>query len=148
MKHFSDYVSWLLGVIDSSGIVRDRSMVARVQHSRRAGLIMAPRESGFAKPGMAPIGLIFIDDSFLRFQEYVVIQNDGSVLRRFYTYHYQRPDGYYFRYDKLERPFDDPVKRILEPQRHLQVAQPAPRFPTHSTNLSEVLALIKHNFYT
>lgn len=148
MKYFSDYVSWLLGIIDTAGIVRDRSMVARVQHSRHAGLVVAPKESGLAKPGTPPIGLVFIDDAFLRFQEYVIIQSDGSITRQFYTYHYQRPDGYYFRYDKLKQPFDDPTKQILEPQRHLQVAQPAPRFPTHSTNLTELLALIKHNFYT
>ncbi len=147
MKHFSDYVSWLLGVIDISGIVHDRSTIARIQHSRRAGLVMAPRESGLAKPGMPPIGLIFIDDAFLRFQEYVIIQNEGSILRASYTYHYQRPDGYYFRYDKLKHPFANPVGRILEPQHHLHAAQPAPRLPTHSTNLAELLALIKHNFY-
>lgn len=147
MKYFSDYMSWLLGIIDTSGIVRDRSTVTRIQDSRQTGLVMAPRESGFAKPSVPPIGLVFIDDAFLRFQEYVAIQSDGSILRQYYTYHYQRPDGYYFRYDKLERPFNDPIQRILEPQRHLQVAQTAPRFPTHSTNLAELLTLIKHNFY-
>jgi len=148
MKQFSTYVSWLLGVIDTSNIVRDRSTVARVQHSRQEGLVFAPRESGFARPGASPIGLIFIDGSFLRFQEYVIIRADGMVLRPFYSYHYQRPDGYYFRYDKLRRPVDLPVKRILEPQRHVQVARPAPRFPTHSTHLAELLDLIKYNFYT
>ncbi|HEY86176.1 MAG TPA: hypothetical protein G4N96_13815 [Chloroflexi bacterium] len=119
-----------------------------MQHSRNEGLVFAPRESGFAKPGASPIGLIFIDGSSLRFQEYVIIQADGAVLRPLYSYHYQRPDGYYFRYDKLRRPFESPVKRIPEPQRHLQVTRPSPRFPTHSTHLAELLDLIKYNFYT
>ncbi len=147
MKHFSDYASWLLGVIDSSGIVRDRSAVARVQKGRMRGWIMAPADGGFAKPGAPAMGLIFLDGAFLRFQEHVVMNRDASISRLSYSYHYQRPDGYYFRYDKLEHPFADPAKHIIEPQRHLHVAQSAPRFPTHSTNLTEVLDLIKWNFY-
>ena len=42
----------------------------------------------------------------------------------------------------------DSVKRIVEPQRHLHVAQSAPRFPTHATNLAEVLDVIQWNFYS
>lgn len=147
MTTFSRYYSWLLGLIDKSGIVRDRSTVARRQTSKFAGRILAPEEDGFARPGTPPAGLIFLDGAYLRFLEEIVISPDGDVQRLVYSYHYQRPDGYYFRYDKLEHPIDDPVKRILEPQRHLQVAQPTPRFPTLSTNLAELLALIKHNFY-
>ncbi len=45
------------------------------------------------------------------------------------------------------RILDDPVKAIIEPQCHLHVAQEAPRFSTHTTNLGEILNLIKHNFY-
>ena len=87
MKHFSDYASWLLGVIDKSGIVRDRSSVVRVQKGRRRGLIMAPAESGFAKPGAPAMGLIFLDGAFLRFQEYVVMKRDNSISRLHYSYH-------------------------------------------------------------
>ena len=147
MKRFSNYASWLLGVIDSSGIVRDRSAVARVQKGRRRGWIMAPTDSGFAKSSAPAMGLIFLDGAFLRFQEHVMINRDASISRLGYSYHYQRPDGYYFRFDKLEQPVAYPAKRLIEPQRHLHVAQSAPRFPTHSTNLAEVLVLIKWNFY-
>ena len=147
-KSFSQYVSWVLGIIDSSGIVSDRSQFARIRSSRSAGILMAPARSGFARSGSEPIGLIFIDGAFLRFIEQVVIRDDGAVIREMYSYHYQRPDGYFFRYDKLIRPLDEPIQRVLEPQRHLHVGQSSPRFPTHSTNLEEVLGLIKHNFYS
>jgi hypothetical protein len=135
MTTFSKYYSWLLGIIDKSGIVSDRSTMTRRQTSKFSGRILAPDERGFAKPALSPTGLIFVDGAYLRFLEEIVIVN-REVQHLTYSYHYQRPDGYYFRYDKLSQPFEDPVERILEPQRHLQVAQPAPRFPTHSTNLS------------
>jgi len=109
---------------------------------------MAPADSGFAKAGAPAMGLIFLDGAFLRFQEYLVMKRDNSISRLHYSYHYQRLDGYYFRFDKLEQPFTDSVKRIVEPQRHLHVARSAPRFPTHATNLVELLDLIKYNFYT
>ncbi len=147
MRTFSHYFSWLLGVIDTSGIVRDRVSLTRQRVKKLEGYVMSPHKGGFAKPGAPPSGLIFIDGAFLRFQEHVVIHRNGIVEHVSYTYHYQRPDGYYFRYDKREHPFDDPVKRILEPQQHIQVSHPAPRFPTHSTNLRELLTLIKYNFY-
>ncbi len=144
MKNFSEYRSWLLGQIDKSGIIRDRSNICFSQKNRDEGLVSAPRESGFAKPGGLPEGLIFIDGAFLRFQERIIIKKDGSIERVFYSYHYQRPDGYFFRYDKLPRPHDNPIK---EPQQHLHAVREEPRFPTHSTHLVELLDLIKYNFY-
>lgn len=147
MKDLSHYFSWLLGIIDTSGMVRSRASLTRRWIGKMEGYVLAPAEGGFARVGMPPVGLIFVDGAFLRFKEHIVIQPDRTVEHISYSYHYQRPDGYCFRYDKLERPFDNPVKRILEPRQHLQVLHPAPRFPTHSTNLRELLALIKHNFY-
>ncbi|GEM_PF-904712 len=152
MKNFSDYKSWLLGQIDELGkgkiyklgIVRDRSALCFSQKNRDEGLVMAPREGGFAKPGTLPDGLIFVDGSFLRFRERIVIKKDGSIEWVFYNYHYQRPDDYFFRYDKLPQPHDNPIK---EPQQHLHAVREEPRFPTHSTNLVELLDLIKCNFY-
>jgi len=52
------------------------------------------------------------------------------------------------RSETLFRVLDDPAKAIIEPQCHLHVAQDVPRFKTHTTNLAEILDLIKHNFYT
>ena len=127
VRRFSNYVTWLLGVMDTSGIVKDRSQVSRLQLNRREGEVMAPKITGMAKSGVAPMGIIFEDDSFLRFIEKVRIELDGSVTLKSYSYHYQRPDGYYFRFDKLEQPFADSSKRIIEPQRHLHVAQLTPR---------------------
>lgn len=148
MKHFSEYYRWALGVIDKSGIVQDRSSLYR-QHVRRTeGVVRAPKAGGFAKSGASPAGLIFVDHAVLRFEERIVIERDGTILHVFYPYHYQRPNGWYFRYDKLESPFDDPAKAIIEPQCHLHVAQDVPRFKTHTTHLAEILDLIKHNFYT
>lgn len=147
MKHFSEYYRWALGIIDKSGIIQDRSSLYREYVSRTEGIVRAPKTGGFVKPGAPSAGLIFTDGAVLRFEERVVIEGDGSVRHVFYTYHYQRSDGWYFRYDKLERPFDDLAKAIIEPPCHLHVAQDAPRFKTHATNLAEVLGLIKHNFY-
>ncbi|MBS1251020.1 MAG: hypothetical protein MAG451_00049 [Anaerolineales bacterium] len=148
MKHFSEYYRWALGVIDKSGIVQDRSSLHRQYVSRTEGIVRAPKAGGFAKPGASPAGLIFIDDAFLRFEERIVIERDGTIFHVFYTYHYQQPNGWYFRYDKLESPFKDLAKTVIEPQCHLHVAQNAPRFNTNATNLAEVLDLIKHNSYT
>ena len=147
MRSFSEYYSWLLGVIDRSGIVRDRSGMAKRPTGKFTGHIFAPTERGFAKPGASPMGLIFVDGAYMRFRENVRIGRRGGVERLAYSYHYQRPDGYYFRYDLRERPFENPIKCIIEPQRHVQVAQPAPRLPTHSTNLTELMDIIKYNFY-
>ncbi len=147
MRHFSEYYRWVLSTIDRTGIVQDRSSLFREYVSRTEGIVRAPKTGGFAKPGDPAAGLIFADGAFLRFEERVIIERDGTVRHVFYTYHYQRPDGWYFRYDKLEKPFDDPLKAIIEPQCHLHVARDTPRFKTHTTNLAEVLALIKHNFH-
>lgn len=147
MKHFSEYFRWVLGVIDKSGIVQDRSSLFREHVKRTEGIVRAPKVGGFAKPGAPLAGLLFVDGAVLRFEERITIERDGTIRHVFYSYHYQRPSGWYFRYDKLESPFEGLTKAIIEPQCHLHVAQDAPRFNTHTTNLAEVLNLIKHNFY-
>lgn len=147
MKTFSRYFSWLIGTIDKSGIVIDRSSLMKIVREKRGGVIRAPGDGGFAKEGVPPAGLIFVDGAFLRFEEEVVVARDGFITHVSYSYHYQRPDGYYFRYDKLKEPFDDPIKNIREPQLHLHVSSDAPRFNTHTTNLSQILDIIKYNFY-
>ena len=139
---FHHYFGWLVGLIDKTKMISDRSSLTCLPLGKHEGVVRAPKISGFFEPSMPP-GLVFRDGSYLRFKEEIRIEN-GSYVLLSYAYHYERPDGYYFRYEKLKEPHADPV---FEPQCHLHVCQDAPRFPTHSTCLAEVLGLIETNFF-
>lgn len=142
-KTFHQYYGWLVGLIDKTEVMADRSCLTCLPLSRQEGVVRAPKITGFFVAGQPP-GLLLKDGSFLRFKEEVCLQDDGSFVLLSYAYHYERPGGYYFRYEKLKEPHPDPA---FEPQRHLHVLQDAPRFPTHSTSLEEVMAIIKANFF-
>ncbi|HIE26768.1 TPA: hypothetical protein EYP66_05740 [Candidatus Poribacteria bacterium] len=77
-------------------------------------------------------------------KEYVHIQDDGTYELIEYNYHYQRPDSYFFRYDKV-RPEVAGISH--EPECHLHANIENIRFPTHCTNLEEILETIRRNFY-
>jgi len=143
LDSFRHYFGWLVGLIDKTGMISDRSSLTCLPLDKREGIVRAPKMTGFFEPGKPP-GLVFKDGSFLRFKEEVQVAKGGSYVLLSYAYHYDTPDGYYFRYEKLRKPHSDPV---FEPQRHLHVWQDAPRFPTHSTCLDEILTLIKVNFF-
>jgi len=81
--------------------------------------------------------------ALLNFKEYVKI-GEGAYELIEYSYHYQRLDGYFFRYDKVR---SARAAECNEPECHLHANIEDIRFPTHSTNLEEILETIQRNFY-
>jgi hypothetical protein len=80
---------------------------------------------------------IFQDRAFLRCYESLRMEK-GVVIRERYAYHYERPDGFYFRYDK------DPLRAqpIIHERLHLHVNAESPRFPTHETDFEQIFRFI------
>lgn len=139
LRNFSDYFHQVVSTIDKSGIVMDRSSLSHTYVDRRSGVVKAPRVIRGERPG-----LVFRDGSTMNFWEKVRIEADGTITKIAYVYHYERPDGFFFRYEKLEEPHPDP---FFEPRLHLHVREEEPRFPTHCTNLEELLGLVGAYFF-
>ena len=93
----------------------------------------------FVKPGDAPRGIVFRDDSFLVVYEKWSVEEDRLLS---YKYHYQRPDGWSVRYDMEER--DQPG----HPKHHLQasVLGEGVRLPTGEVKCEQVLEMIAEQF--
>jgi hypothetical protein len=122
--------------------------------------IYLPSRAVFEKiaPPTRPCGLVFADDSFLVFHELVTFgyrredDEEPTVYRLRYGYHYQRPnDCYYFRYDH-HPDIGDPT---THPPHHLHAAGWKPldtehfagaRHPVKETRLADVLGLIVNSF--
>jgi len=138
VKRITEYFHWILGTIDKSGIVADRSAASFKVRSKCQAAVYAPRIRSQRS------GLIFCDNSTLNLREEIRISRSGELDVISYVYHYERPDGFFFRYEKLAEPHPDP---IFEPTLHLHVIHDAPRFPTHCTNLAQVLDVIRVNFF-
>lgn len=142
MKILQDYFNYITGIVDKCEIVVNRAALCRGE-GKNSGEIMAPdRHRRYL--GIIPDGLLFQDGALLNLQEEVQIQDDGTYALVKYNYHYQRPDGYFFRYDKVT-----PTRAAMcnEPERHLHANIEDIRFPTHCTNLEEILKTIQRNFY-
>ena len=90
------------------------------------------------------VGLHYYDGATLRVEEQFAITDEGNVDRIRYPYHYERPGGYYFRFER-EQHNDD---FIYKPENHLHVCWRLPHFPAPPISLIEMLALIRVNFYT
>lgn len=88
-------------------------------------------------------GLIFKDDAFLRVEEGFSVDGKGRIHTERYTYHYERPSGYYFRYEYEQHDGDHHYK----PEYHLHVAWRLPHFPAAAMTLESILQLIRVNFY-
>lgn len=145
IKTVSKYFSKVKGLFTTyADVVQDWHDMGWIRESRTSGIVRAPREYKVVRAGekASPCGIIFKDGSFLNFVERIVIDDDQKVRHVFYNYHYRRPDGYFFRYDKWEEPFPDPIKRVLDPQCHLHAVREEPRYKTHSTCLHEVVEMI------
>jgi len=95
------------------------------------GVIKSPKE-----------GLGFRDGAILRLYERVKIQN-GEVILEKYSYHYERPGGYFFRYEREQT--HDPIRK---PEYHLHVILDLPHFVGPSVNLEIILNVIAANFYS
>ncbi|MEM7126215.1 MAG: DUF6516 family protein [Chloroflexota bacterium] len=88
-------------------------------------------------------GLIFKDDAILRVEERFRVGSDSRVLAERYAYHYERPSGYYFRYEYEHHDGDKHYK----PEYHLHVGWRLPHFPATPMTLESILKLIRVNFY-
>jgi len=126
------------------------------------GSIYTPSLEYFSRvtPQSPPTGIVFLDSSFLAFREIVSYgystesSSDPEVYCLEYSYHYQRPqDNAFFRYD-FHPGIGDPE---THPLHHLHAAgwpngatdlPSAPRFPVPEITLSEILDLIKTNFFS
>jgi len=86
--------------------------------------------------------LTFRDGARLTIYEKVQVI-DQEVQRLKYTYHYERPNGYFFRYEREES--DDLIRK---PEYHLHVVLNLPHFNAPPVNLEIILRLIAANFYS
>lgn len=86
--------------------------------------------------------LKFKDGAILRLQEEVLVVNGEVKLLR-YSYHYERPNGYFFRYEREET-----SDLIRKPEYHLHVVLNLPHFNASPVDLEIILKLIVANFYS
>jgi hypothetical protein len=130
--------------------------------SNGIGEVYLPSRSTFEKiePQSQPVGLVFVDGSFLVFQEIVRFgyqdesATEAVIYRLKYSYHYQRPtDYFFFRYDY----HPDVGHPDTHPPHHLHCAgwlpgseqfQSVPRFEVNETTLAKVLRLVLISFPT
>ena len=87
-------------------------------------------------------GLFFRDGASLKIYERVhAIKNEIHLLN--YSYHYERPGGYFFRYEREET--TDPIRK---PEYHMHAVLNLPHFNAPPVNLEIMLQLIVTNFYS
>ncbi len=88
-------------------------------------------------------GLLYSDGAVLRIEEAFHVDAGGHVHRERYTYHYERSDGYYFRFEREQHDGD----LIYKPEYHLHVLWRLPHFPAPPVTLEDALNVIQTNFY-
>jgi len=116
----------------ASGCTDDWNSINYTAASRKKGTVWA-------------MPLKFRDGSSLRFEEEILIDDDGLAHRPSYAYHYEGPESHFhFRYDR------DPEhhRAVVHEECHLHVIQKEPRFKTHATNFDEVFDFIVACFYS
>lgn len=86
--------------------------------------------------------LSFRDGATLSVLEEVRIINSEPHLLR-YSYHYERPNGYFFRYEREES-----TDLIRKPEYHMHVVLNLPHFNASPADLEIILKLIVANFYS
>jgi hypothetical protein len=148
-------------------VYRDSDIVSRIDRltidisPSGSGSIYLPSPAIFERinPSTAPLGLVFVDGSFLIFKEtvrYGYIDKKAAapqVYRLEYSYHYQRPqENSFFRYD-----FHPTVGDAeSHPIHHLHAfgwpsgatkLPSVPRFAASEVTLGEVLSLIRRDFF-
>ncbi len=154
IRYFSDYYHYLVGLLDTSGIVLDRASLNKSLKTRTPafmeGKINAPGVSGYpdetARPFDASNGIVFIDGSFLRFNETVRVSRRRGTELISYSYHYQRPgENFFIRFDFEELPTPEPIRK---PQYHVHTsAKPELHILSVPVNLKITLEIIKANFF-
>ena len=137
MKSASAYVasirSLLIG-LTREGLLQTQPqrLIVQIQPGNLRGRLVTP-----------DVGLRYYDGATLRVEEQFTIADEGDVDRIRYAYHYERPGGYYLRFER-EQHDDD---HIYKPEHHLHVCWRLPHFPSPPITLLETLAFIRINFY-
>ncbi len=86
--------------------------------------------------------LVFRDGAKLALYEKVqVVNNEIHLLN--YSYHYERPNGYFFRYER-----EDTTDTLRKPEYHMHVIFDLPHFVAPPVNLEIILKMIAVNFYS
>ncbi|MCI0693665.1 DUF6516 family protein [candidate division KSB1 bacterium] len=101
---------------------------------------ISPNEGGIIRA--RDPDLVFRDSAKLALYEKVqVVNNEIHLLN--YSYHYERPNGYFFRYEREGT--TDPIRK---PEYHMHVILDLPHFVAPPINLEIILKMIAVNFYS
>lgn len=111
---------------------QSRPISIHVDSSNARGLILADRP-----------GLIYQDGAFLRVDEAFHVDGDGKLQRSHYAYHYERPGGYYLRFEREQHDGD----QLYKPEYHVHVCWRLPHIPALPITLAETLEFVHVNFY-
>lgn len=138
MKSASEYGTYIRNLfinLASEGLLRRQVLPLNIsiQPDNRRGKLFT-RDPGF----------LYHDDAVLRVEEIFAIDSEGEVHREQYAYHYERPGGYYFRFEREHHAGD----LIYKPEYHLHVLWWLPHFPSALLTLEETLDFIRVNFYS
>jgi hypothetical protein len=87
-------------------------------------------------------GIQFKDGAHLIVRE-TVRTNQITLECQSYTYHYERPSGYFFRYER-----ESTTDLVRKPEFHLHVMTDLPHYPSGAVTLEKVLEFIEINFYS
>ncbi|MGH7452639.1 MAG: toxin-antitoxin system TumE family protein [bacterium] len=119
----------------------------------RQGILVAPIPLHFLPAEGIPAdkgGVIRAKDPSLKFkdgaillvqEEIRVVNNQIELLR--YSYHYERPNGYFFRYER-----EDTTDTLRKPEYHMHVVLDLPHFVAPPVNLEIIIKMIAVNFYS
>lgn len=115
--------------------LRSKSPDIHPTEDRRGNYIITAGERVIVKPGDPPSGIVFDDGSFLVVYEKWAKDPDELLG---YRYHYQRPDGWFVRYDMHETELPG------HPKHHLQASALGDdvRLPTGLVTCEDVLEAI------
>lgn len=126
-RNLRDYFLHLRRIVSQNGLTQQAYALSLVSIAPNRADILIDRQK-----------FVFPNGATLHGYENVIIA-DGSIKRLGYSYHYQQPDGFYFRYDK------DPDRARLPAHSltHLHARDDKPRFPTHETGIDELIPFIQ-----
>ena len=119
--------------------LRSKSPDLRPTEDRQGNYIITAGERVIVKPGDAPTGIVFRDQSFLVVYEKWSKEPDELLS---YRYHYQRPGSWFVRYDMHETELPG------HPKHHLQASSLGEgiRLPTGEVKSEDVLETIVEQF--
>ncbi|MFQ5594526.1 MAG: hypothetical protein ACE5HA_10290 [Anaerolineae bacterium] len=137
MKSASDYVTHVRGLFINlvrEGVLRRQALPLEtyISPDNRRGQLHTPDP-----------GLLYNDRAILMMREEFVVEAEGKLRREQYAYHYERPGGYFFRFEREQHDGD----LVYKPEYHLHVLWRLPHFPSAPLTLEETLDFIHVNFY-